>query len=98
MDEITELEDFIESQIKKLKEIKNRLNNDLLEIDLSKLDYKEINYLNELLIRKFYDSYTKQPESKMILDIRRKFGMDIQENMMISDYEFHFKTKYEYGK
>jgi len=94
MNEITELEDFIESQIKKLKEIKNRLNNDLLEIDLSKLDYKEINYLNDLLKRKFYDTYTKQAECKMILDIRRKWGMDIQENFLISDYEQHYQTKY----
>jgi len=95
MDEITELEDFIESQIKKLKEIKSRLNNGLLEIDLSKLDYKEINFLNDFLFRKFHDTYTKQAECKMILDIRRKWRMDIQENFMISDYEQHFNIKYE---
>ena len=95
MNEITELEDFIESQIKKLKEIKSRLNNGLLEIDLSKLDYKEINFLNDFLFRKFHDTYTKQAECKMILDIRRKWRMDIQENFMISDYEQHFNIKYE---
>ena len=65
----------------------------MIQIDETKLSNEDLEYLDTLLYNRFQIS--KSHESKRILRIREVLGMDIQENLMHSDYEYEFNTKYE---
>ena len=63
----------------------------ITETDLTKL---EVEWLDCTLKNIFDDSESKV-ECRIILDIRKKMNMEIQENFMISDYEYHFNDKFK---
>jgi len=64
----------------------------MLQIDETKLSHQELELIDTLLYNKFHGGALKK-ECEDILKIRRKLGMDIQDNMMVSDYECEYDTK-----
>ena len=64
----------------------------MIEIDETKLSHQELELIDRLLYNRFHEGALKK-ECEDILKTRKKLGMDIQKNMMVSDYEYHFDTK-----
>lgn len=70
----------------------------IIELDLGQLTSEELIYVDEMLYNRFHQRLSNRLECLMILSIRLKLGLEIHENLMISDYEFTFGEKFNLNK
>ena len=69
-----------------------------LEFDfINELNLEEREYLDQLLYNQFHGK-SNSITCEKILKIRSKLNMDIQENFMISDFEYRFNKNFNLNK
>lgn len=71
-----------------------------LKFDFTKeFSQGEIDFLDKLLFKEFHMNYNKKfvfsekDRCKTIIQIRKKLGLDVDDNMMNSDYELDFNEE-----